>query len=242
MLKPLHLAFTFLTRLPLPQVKEYGAADFGAAFAFFPVVGAAIGGIAAAAACGLVAAGADPRIAAFAALLLITLLTGALHLDGLADSADGLLSGKGPQRALEIMKEPHSGPFGYTAIFLVLIGKFTALWLLCEQGRFAAIAVALAFSRWSMIVGAFKARYPRATGTGAAFVGTFSAPTVLFGTATLLAAAFWAPPMKLALFAGAAALTALALRKFAERKIGGVTGDILGAVNETAETLLLLIA
>ncbi len=242
MLKPLHLAFTFLTRLPLPQVKEYGAADFGASFAFFPLVGAAIGGMAAAAAYGLMKAGADPRIAAFTALLLLTLLTGGLHLDGLADSADGLLSGKGPQRALEIMKEPFTGPFGYTAIFLVLIGKFTALWLICEQGRFETIAVALAFSRWSMTVAAFNARYPRATGTGAAFVGTFSAATVLAATAILLAAGFCTAPAKLALFAGAAAATALALRKFAERKIGGVTGDILGAVNETAETLLLLIA
>ncbi len=242
MLKPLHLAFTFLTRLPLPQVKEYGAADFGKAFAFFPLVGAVIGGLAAAAAYGLIKGGADPRVAAFAALLLLTLVPGGLHLDGLADSADGLLSGKEPQRALQIMKEPCTGPFGYTAIFLVLIGKYTALWLICEQGRFAAIPIALAFSRWSMTVGAFKARYPRAAGTGAAFVGTFSAVTVLAGTTMLLAAGFWASPPKLALFAGAGGATTLAVRKFAEWKIGGVTGDILGAVNETAETLLLLIA
>lgn len=242
MLKPPHLAFTFLTRLPLPPVKQYGAADFGASFAFFPLAGAAIGGIAAAAAYGLMAAGADPRIAAFAALLLLTLATGALHLDGLADSADGLLSGKGPQRALEIMKEPAAGPFGYTAIFLVLIGKFTALWLLCEQGRFAVIAVALAFSRWSMIVAAYRARYPRATGTGAAFVGTFTATTLLIATITLLAGGLVIGPAKLALFAAVAAGSALALRKFAEKRIGGVTGDILGAVNETAETLLLLVA
>ncbi|MBI5637742.1 MAG: adenosylcobinamide-GDP ribazoletransferase [Nitrospinae bacterium] len=242
MLKPLHLAFTFLTRLPLPQVKQYGAADFGASFAFFPLAGAVIGGIAAAAAYGLMAAGADPRVAAFAALLLLTLVTGALHLDGLADSADGLLSGKGPQRALEIMKEPFTGPFGYTAIFLVLIGKFAALWLLCEQGRFAAIAAALAFSRWSMMVAACNAPYPRATGTGAAFVGKFSAVTILIATATVLAGGFVIDPKKLALFAAVAAGTALALRKFAEKRIGGVTGDILGAVNETAETLLLLVA
>ena len=242
MLKPLHLAFTFLTRLPLPPVKEYGAADFGASFAFFPLVGAAIGGMAAAAAYGLMAAGADPRVAAFAALLLLTLITGALHLDGLADTADGLLSGKGAQRALEIMKEPFTGPFGYTAIFLALIGKFTALWLLCEQGRFAAIAVALAFSRWSMIAAARNARYPRATGTGAAFVGTISAGTLLIATATVFAAGFWIGPKKLALFTAVALGAALALRRFAERRIGGVTGDILGAVNETAETLLLLLA
>lgn len=242
MLKPLHVAFTFLTRLPLPPVKEYGAADFGASFAYFPLVGAAIGGLAAAAAYGLMAAGVDPRIAAFATLLLLTLITGALHLDGLADSADGLLSGKGPQRALEIMKEPAAGPFGYTAIFLVLIGKFTALWLLCEQGRFAAIAVALAFSRWSMIVAAYRARYPRATGTGVAFVGTFTATTLFAATITLLACGFAFEPKKLALFAAVAAGSALALRKFAEKRIGGVTGDILGAVNEIAETILLLVA
>lgn len=242
MLKPLHLAFTFLTRLPLPQVKEYGAADFGASFAFFPLVGAVIGGMAAAAAYGLMAAGADPRVAAFAALLLLTLIPGALHLDGLADSADGLLSGKGPQRALEIMKEPFTGPFGYTAIFLVLIGKFTALWLLCEQGRFAAIAVALAFSRWSMIAAAYNARYPRATGTGAAFVGTISAVTLFIAAMFILATGFWTGPKKLALFAAVALGSALAMRKFAEKRIGGVTGDILGAVNEIAETLLLLAA
>lgn len=242
MLKPLHLAFTFLTRLPLPPVKQYGAADFGASFAFFPLVGAVIGGLAAAAAYALMAAGTDPRIAAFIALLLLTLLTGALHLDGLADTADGLLSGKGAQRALEIMKEPFSGPFGYTAIFIVLIGKFTALWLLCEQGRFAAIAVALAFSRWSMIAAAYNARYPRATGTGAAFIGRLSAGTLLIATATVFAAGFWVDPKKLALFAAVALGSALALRKFAETRIGGVTGDVLGAVNETAETLLLLVA
>ncbi len=242
MLKPLHLAFTFLTRLPLPPVKEYGAADFGRSFAFFPLAGAAIGGMAAAAAYGFIAAGADPRVAAFTALLVLTLVTGALHLDGLADSADGLLSGKGPQRALEIMKEPFTGPFGYTAIFLVLIGKFTALWLLCEQGRFAAIAVALAFSRWSMIVAAYNARYPRATGTGAAFVGAISAGTLVAATAIVIATGFLVGPVKVALFAAVAAAAAMALRKFAQKKIGGVTGDILGAVNETAETLLLLAA
>ncbi len=242
MLSPLLLAFSFLTRLPVLREKAYQQRDFGASFGWFPLVGAVVGGIAAAAGYGLVSAGSDPRIAAFAALLLLVLLTGALHLDGLADTADGLMSGKEPARALAIMKEPHTGPFGYTAIFLVLIGKFAALSVLFGEGRFAVAAAALAAARWAMVAAAYRARYPRTQGTGAAFIGHLTPLTLAAATAVMAAFAPLAGVGTMALFAAAALFIALALRAYAARRIGGVTGDILGAVNEVAETALLLIA
>lgn len=239
MLNPLRLALSTLTRLPggPGKIEE---SDFKNSFVWFPLVGGALGlalwGMSAAAHW----AGIGNGITAFFLLLFLAMVTGGLHLDGLSDTADAFFSGKGREEMLRIMKESCSGPFGNAAVTLVLIGKYAALLHLLNAGRETSVIAALAFSRWGMVVASFRAHYPRPGGTGMSFIGKPTFPLLAGSLAVAAAVSFPAAGWRMgAAFAATLACT-LFLRREADSKIGGVTGDVLGAVNETAELAALL--
>ncbi len=221
-------AFALLTRLPLPDHRPEGAASAWA----WPLAGLVVGALAAAAASLALACGAAAGPSAAAALAVLALLTGALHEDGLADTADGLLGGRTPERRLEIMKDSRIGSFGALALMLVTLAAWSALVpLVATGGHWAALAAAAALSRAPMA--AVMAALPpaRATGlsaatgrpspacAGAAAALGLGAALILCGGAALSAAAA---------AAGLSALLALAARA----RIGGQTGDILGATQQ----------
>jgi adenosylcobinamide-GDP ribazoletransferase len=120
------LALQFLTRIPTPQVDDFRPEDLSRSAIWFPLVGAVIGGLVAAA----LALGAlvDPWLGALAGLMVWVWITGALHLDGLADLADALgAAHRDPQRLLEVLRDPHIGTFGVVALVLVLAAKLVLL-------------------------------------------------------------------------------------------------------------------
>ncbi len=241
MIFALHLAFSCLTRLPLPPVDQYDERDFQKSFVFFPVVGMAVGIVLWIISLVLVSMGLHPAVVAFAVIALLVLATGALHLDGLADSTDGFFSGKPKDEILRIMKESRIGAFGVTVLVLVLIGKFAAVFSLIEAGRAHAIIAALALSRWGMVMASYNAPYPREDGTGKRFIGTVSEGNLWIATGvviliSLFTLGFWSIICLLL-----AAATAIAMKKKAQSKIGGVTGDVLGATNEMIELLMLIV-
>ncbi|MEG3171551.1 adenosylcobinamide-GDP ribazoletransferase [Sphingomonas sp. ZB1N12] len=228
-MKRLIVAFGFLTRLPMPRV-EVTSADFAAAIRFYPIVGLVIGLIVAAA--GWLGALVDPWMGACAALLTWIAVTGALHLDGLADLADGLGAAHGDRtRLLAVMADPHIGSFGVVAIVCQMLAKLMLL---------HAVGV-----DWGLVLVPFAARMGplawarllpplRPGGLGAAVAGAVRARDLL-GWGLLLALTAVGVPALIAF-----PLLVLGVATWLRRTLDGVTGDAHGAGIEIVETGLLV--
>jgi cobalamin 5'-phosphate synthase/cobalamin synthase len=223
-------AIAFLTRIPVG-----GSYDIAGGAAVFPLVGAALGAAVGGSAYGL--ARIMPSLAAAGiALALGALLTGALHLDGLADTADAL-GARSHESALAIMRDHAVGTYGATALVLDLVVKTAALAALAGRSRVVLEALAAgALSRATPVVLGFTLRSVRTEGPGA----VFRVSRVDAGVAVVLGAAL-AVPAGLLLIAVAAAVTLL-LGSWFRRWLGGRTGDTLGAAVELAETAVLVAA
>jgi adenosylcobinamide-GDP ribazoletransferase len=236
----LPLALTFLTKLPWPW---RGPADAGAlarSLFWFPWVGALLG-------LGFWAAWAGlhrvlPAPAAAALLLALTVwVTGGLHLDGLADTADGLGGGHTPETALRIMKDSRVGAFGVISLILGLVLKFSLFLSLASQTRGAGVLLLFpVISRWSMVLLAYLSPYARAEGGLGQAMTLGVSPRVLMGASLsaggLAFLILGAPGLVLGIIA--AALVWLGSLYF-QRRLGGITGDILGATNEVVEIMVL---
>jgi adenosylcobinamide-GDP ribazoletransferase len=231
-------ALAFLTRVPLGSRIELGSEDVARGAVLFPVVGAGIGAL-----LGALAAGLDQRLSALlAAALAVALeaaLTGAIHLDGLADTADGL-GAPTRERALEVMREPAIGSFGAAALGLDLVVKTAALAaVLAGPDPVLALVAAFAAGRAAPLAPALVFPYARAEGTGLVLAGRRGrlVAGLLLGAAIAPAAlgvrGVW-------LLAGAAVAVAAVVP--VARRLGGVTGDILGATAELATTFALVAA
>jgi adenosylcobinamide-GDP ribazoletransferase len=216
-------------------------ADMAAARYAFPVVGLAIGLMLALLSWALSAGRVDPLLASFFLVATWELISGGLHLDGLADSSDGLFLPGDPGRRLGVMRDPHIGSFGVLAVVLVILGKFAALTPLLGRRRALALLGASAVSRTLILAAAGLAPYARREGTGRTIVEATTVVDALWSiVATLAFGALFAG--EAGLVAGAAALlVAWALSQHATRKLGGVTGDILGAVVELGELAYLVV-
>lgn len=228
-------AFGLLSRLPLPQPHTPRGAP--AAWAW-PLVGAATGAIAATIAALLLALGVPVTVAAVAVLATQALATGALHEDGLADTADGLFGGWTPARRLEIMKDSHIGSYGTLGLILTVLARWTALVAILHVSVWGIIAVA-ALSRAPMA--AVMAALPNARGTGLAqSVGRPDLQVVLVAIALALIASILTVELTATLLM-ALMITAvtLATALTARARIGGQTGDVLGATQQLAELAAL---
>jgi adenosylcobinamide-GDP ribazoletransferase len=239
-LRPAVAAVAFLTRIPVARAIHLDADDVGRGAWLFPVVGGAVGGI-----CGLladVAADRLPTLAAGAlAVGLAALLTGALHYDALADAADAL-GASSRERALEIMRDHAIGAFGALALIVVCLLDATLLGSLAAADEAALVGLAAgACSRAGMLVPALVLPYARpGEGQGRLLAGLGIVPVLAAAALALLLAlpAGWAG---VAAIVGAAAAVAVS-SLVAARKLGGVTGDVLGATAKLAETSALLAA
>jgi len=240
------LAVTLLTVIPLPGAATTPPAPTrraaGAAMCWAPAVGLLLG----AAAAGVLwlasrPAQTGPLLAAVLAVAALAGLTGGLHLDGLADLADGLGSRRRADGALEIMKKSDIGPFGVAALVLVLLIQVTALARAEAAGRgFVAVVVAAVAARLAMTV-ACRRGVPAArdSGLGALVAGSVhpAVAAALVLAALAAAAAFgWI----FAIGVAAGLLASVALTAVAVRRLGGITGDVLGAIAEVTAAACLL--
>lgn len=230
-------AFALLTRLPLPNHRGTGAASAWA----WPLVGAVLGALGAALASAALWLGVTPGVTAALVLAAGAMLTGALHEDGLSDTADGLFGGWTRERRLEIMKDSRVGSYGVLALVLVTLARWSALTaVLVYGGHWAALVATGALSRAPMAL--LMALLPNARGEGLSHAtGRPSPATALVALALAVAIAValagWAAIALL--FAALAA--ALLLAFSALRRIGGQTGDILGATQQLAEVACLAV-
>jgi len=240
-LRALRLALAFLTVVPVPlRDDEFAPASLADARLAYPIVGALIGLALAGLSEGLRRAGAFPGVAAFLLVAAGSALSGGLHLDGLADTADGLFLWGDADRRLAVMRDPRVGSFGVAALVLVLLGKFAALGALAGPARSLAILGAATIGRSLVLVSAGLAPYARPDGTGRIVVDA-TRPRDALGAAVVAVAVGLGVAGRPGLIAAVLALgTALALTRLASRKLGGVTGDTLGALIELGELIVLL--
>lgn len=239
MLRPLLHAMQFLTRIPLPIRSAASEQDIGRSLLFYPLVGLVLGGL-------LVAVWSltenlSPLLRAALMLVAWVILTGALHLDGLADSADAWLGGFGDRdRTLAIMKDPYSGPAAVTVLILVLLVKFAALDSLLHDGRWIALLVAPVLGRVVVLLLFLTTPYVRPGGLGDALARHLprrAAIAVVAATAFVVVALLGWWSMKILLID---LVLFLALRQIMLRRIGGTTGDTAGALVEFIELATLL--
>jgi len=230
-------AFALLTRLPLPDHRGTGAASAWA----WPLVGAVLGALAASLATAALWLGLTPGVVAVLVLGLLAMLTGALHEDGLSDTADGLYGGWTRERRLEIMKDSRIGSYGMLALLLVTLARWSALTaLLVFGGHWAGLIAAGALSRAPMAL--VMALLPNARGAGLSHAtGQPSPATALLacglGLGIAVALTGWTGVVLAVSALGAATLVAMV----ALRRIGGQTGDVLGATQQLAEVACLAV-
>ena len=238
-LRDIAVALALLTRLPLPHLPEAAFARQARAVWAYPLAGLAV----ALPACLLgglgTGAGLPPAVAAGLVLAVQVTLTGAMHEDGLADSADGLWGGHSPARRLEIMKDSRIGSYGVLALILSTGLRWTALTGLIAAGAWGAPVAAALLSRAGMP--ALMAALPNARGDGLSrTVGRPPRIAVRGAVGLALILALIAAGLPGLLAALWAALAVLATGALARAKLGGQTGDILGATQQTAEIAALL--
>jgi adenosylcobinamide-GDP ribazoletransferase len=238
------LALGFLTRLPIGWL-ACTPKEIGKAARWFPLVGGVLGAIYIGA-LRLLMPFFPPLIIAVLIIALDALLTGAMHFDGLADTADGFGAGHAREDVLRIMRDHAIGSYGACALFLALALKIAAIGSLIGDARaFPSLLLAPVLGRWSAVFSPAVAGYarpvaddaPRSVGSPARFIGRSE---LIF--ATLIAAAFTVafPHRRSAVAAVLVAAIITGWTLLCRRRIGGVTGDTLGAGIEIAECLVLL--
>lgn len=234
----IRLAASFLTILPV-AVERADEAAVGASLGWFPLVGFVIG-VALAILDRLLEPVFGPALGSVLVVLALVIVTGAVHLDGLADTADALGAGGNRVRALEIMRDSRLGTFGVLALIFVLALKIFALAELAGGRRVLALYLAPALGRWAMVAVSFALDYLRQEGAGSALLSGRGPKN--FVIASVSVAVGVAPVFSPAAF-GACLLAvglAISVRMLASRRLGGVTGDVLGAAGEIVETAVLV--
>lgn len=234
MLTDLANAFSFLTILPVTWLKPQAGRAPGCAFSYYPLVGLVIGLLVS-----LVAAirFLPSDLTAFLTLAAWVALTGGLHLDGFADSCDGLLSTVAPERRLEIMKDPRAGSWAVIGVALLLLGK----WIAIGHVAFPMLLLPPIAGRWAMtfVVALFPNARPG--GIGAYFRNGLGRTQIIVATAIALVAALalgWRGVIALV----ASFVVMLLFGRWASKRLGGgLTGDTYGATCELVELVCLIL-
>ncbi len=230
-MRRLFSALAFLTIIPIPE--RLKSRELNAMFAGYPAAGLLIGGLLAGAAAGL-ASFLPGALAAVALIAANLALTGGIHLDGLADCADAFYGRQDRAKVLEILKDPRIGTMGGVAIGLSLLTRFSAISTLPVSALLTAFPLSAVLARTSVIVGLRLLPYVRREG------GILSPGSHVSLLLTIAAVAVLAVIASLLPIPSAAALAAVGvLWLLSWRKIGGCTGDVLGATIELAEMVFL---
>jgi adenosylcobinamide-GDP ribazoletransferase len=233
MIRRLAGAIQFLTVIPIP----IAGASIGESALFFPLIGAMVGALASGVYL-LLDRLLPVALSSIGALLFVVLITGGLHEDGLADAADALRSGRPAEKILAIMKDSRIGSYGGLALLFSILIRWQALSALGARSTVALI-VSETLPRTAFVVLSHTAK-PVGSGLGSAMGASLSRQTTLAAALQgLLIAALLAPRLTPALLLGTAAILWIA-RSYFQRRIGGVTGDCLGATGQLVEAFSLL--
>lgn len=240
----LGVAASLLTVLPLGY-RRPGPATAARAAQLQPVVGIGLGALAAGILYGLTALAAPAPLAGVITVAALVLATRGMHVDGLADATDALGSYRGPEQALAILKSPEVGPFGVAALVLVLGAQAAAFSALAATGGWLAAGTAVAVGRVAMSWSCRRGLTPaRRDGLGALWADSVPSPVAVGWVALTGTVAVWAVPDRPWQGPVAVLITLAVTELFARhirRRLGGSTGDTIGAAGELAVTISVIL-
>lgn len=232
-------ALQFLTIIPFPWRREVSPEDLGRSVVYFPVVGVIIG---------LTLAGLNWLLGLFLPsavvnvllIVFLVVITGALHLDGLADTCDGIAGHKTPEARWQVMHDSRAGGFGIIGVCCLLLVKYISLNNVPETLLMATLVLMPVVSRWAMVYAIFAYPYARPSGLGKVFKQGASWPRLVMATLIALAVA-----VIVARLAGLAIMLGIwiivmVIATYLKRKFAGLTGDTYGAINEVTEVGVLI--
>lgn len=244
-MKKFLLALQLLTIIPVKIKGSAGERELGRSTAFFPLVGAVQG---------IILVGANllfskflPHDIASALTLIVLILTnGGFHLDGFADTIDGLAGGSTKEERLNIMKDSRIGAIGVVAIVLLLLLKFLCINALASHlappSSYALFLLPI-IGRWSMVPMAYWGDYARPDGgLGKAFAEYTGLKELLLATGLMLIFSVMLLSWHGLVYAGVLFIAAYFMTLFFKKKLGGVTGDVLGFQSEVSEVIFLILA
>lgn len=240
----LRLAFSWLSVLPV-RAGTVDERSCRQAIAFAPLVGALIGAFGAVVLGALVAAGANPLLAGLLTSAVLVLATRGMHVDGLADTVDGLGCYGPPERALGVMRDGSTGPFAVVALVVVLAAQTIGLAALAARGDWPAVVLACATGRAGFVLCCRRGMgSARTDGLGALVASSQPAWAVAAWWISLLVLgvfavghAWWLGPVCVVVTAA----VLLAFGRHVRRRFGGITGDVLGATSEIGTTVALVV-
>lgn len=234
------VALQFLTIIPLPFTVRYDEKSLGRSMALFPLVGLTLGAL---------LVGADyllfplfpPRVVTLILIVLMTAVTGALHLDGVADVCDGLAARGDRERFLRVMKDPHIGAVGAVGVALTLLLKYEALCAIPFAHRAEALLVFPMVARFAQVFFTVGSNRARDDGLGSLFIAGVGPFELVIATGLTLGIVLallglqglWVVAIALAVTWG--------FKFWAHRRLGGITGDLIGCASEINEIVVLLV-
>jgi adenosylcobinamide-GDP ribazoletransferase len=241
MIKPFLIAVQFLTRLPVRLTTQPSEKDLGYSLLFYPFVGLIIGSLLIG--LGWLLSSTPPLVTAALLVTSWILLTGGLHLDGLADSADAWIGGMGDRiKTLTIMKDPNCGPAGVVAIVLIILLKFVALYTLVINNEWITLLLAIILARTLLLLLFLTTPYVRFNGLGSSLAANQPRRWSISILAAVSFYMFLLTDIRYLLLVLTAIITFLFLRNLMFQRIGGTTGDTAGALVEIIEATVLLVS
>ncbi|MCQ9207678.1 MAG: adenosylcobinamide-GDP ribazoletransferase [Omnitrophica bacterium] len=234
------IALQFLTVLPVRIKSKVEKNDFGASLLYFPLVGLLIGLLLV---LGAFIFSSFPSLIKAAIILIISIIiTGGIHLDGLADTCDGFYGHNPKEKILDIMRDSRIGTMGVAGVVSILLLKFSLIASFPEGLLWKTLLLSAVFSRWAQVMACFSSSYARREGKAKYFIELAAKKEFLLSS--LFTLALFGVFMKLnglILFV-VSLLPTFLFMQYMKKRIGGMTGDTIGALSEFAEVTVLLSA
>lgn len=240
MLRQFLLAIQFLTRLPVPN-RLTTEEELGRAAAFFPLVGVIVGGSTAGVYLLALSVVSAP-VSVLLALAFAAFITSGFHEDGLADTFDGLGGGWTKDSALEIMRDSRIGTYGALALIFLLLGKYVTITEVGSELVWRWLIVAHVAARWTVLPLCKWLPYARPEGAGKLVAKQITATALVIGSLTFLLTLLLFPWRTALIAIGVTIVVTFISGLYYKRRLGGITGDCLGATNQITELLLYLTA
>lgn len=232
------LALQFLTVIPV-KIKDMDEAGLSRAMAYFPLVGLLLGLVLAGINNILLFLGFGQFICSIILVICLASLTGGLHLDGLSDTVDAFSSNKNKEETLKIMRDSHIGTMGALSLISIILLKIAFLFSITASFKAVALVLMCVLSRWALVFASVSFPYARGEGKAKPFIQGANLNIFILATVVGLVCAILAWGLKGLLVFGIITMSVYLINKFINHKLGGITGDTLGATSEIVEVITL---
>lgn len=231
------IALQFLTVLPIKIKSEIAEEDFGGSLLYFPFVGTLIGLVLAAMV--LLLDFVPMPVVGVLVMIISIAITGSIHLDGFADTCDGFYGQRPKEMILEIMRDSRIGTMGVVGLVCLLLLKFTLIVSTPEKNLWKLLIMMTVFARWSQVLACCTSDYSREEGKGKYFVEYSGKAALLIGSVFTVILFLLLMSLKGIILFVLSLLVVLLFINCSKKKIGGMTGDTIGATSEIAEVVVL---